>query len=301
LLRKPIRVALVCKASSPGALATDDRQMGWWSYPVPEFTWHHVPVGKPYSIDTRKWERWLDLVVVEDVSVKGRFTGPLPTTYLVFDSTLSDGHYRSRLENARQADLVLLDHDRLGRFAGLGQSLARFNYCVNDRLFFARGLERTLDVSFHCNRGGPSDGYRKKVGVFLAQFCAAEGLTYCGETISPQEYALSLARSKITVSWPRTPLNRPHRTFDAMASDACLVTGPLPYVEGDDVVAGHHYAEFHDVRELGDVILSLLANGRYKGIAANGRQLVHAQHTWRVRAQQLHSLIADVFAGRLAA
>ena len=143
---KPIRVALVHR-NSPRLF---NRMVGWWSYEVPQFTWHHCPVRlkKPFTVDKDGLAENHDIIVYEDGKIGGTFTGSadIPICYAVVDSTLSEAHYQHRLQQADQCDLILLDWDRLERFEKPGlPPVERFNYCVNDKLFYPRG-EKDIDI-----------------------------------------------------------------------------------------------------------------------------------------------------------
>jgi spore maturation protein CgeB len=104
-----------------------------------------------------------------------------------------------------------------------------------------------------------------------------------------------MGRARIVVNWPRTSTNRPHRVFDAMACGACLVTGLLPYVEGDFRLPGIHYHEFETFEECIDLIGILLREDTYKAAAEAGYKLVMSQHTWAIRAQQLREIARKEF------
>ena len=126
-----MKVALVVK-DSPTTRERDLRNMGYWSYSVPDLEWDHYSTRDlPLLSRSARY----DIVVIEDVpaQVPSRWSGP-PLIYVAIDSTLSDRHYEERLETARKADCVLVDHDRLERFYGC-RRVERWNYCVNNLLF----------------------------------------------------------------------------------------------------------------------------------------------------------------------
>jgi hypothetical protein len=281
---KPLKVALVVKHSSISVRERDCRNMGYWSYPVPEFEWTHFDGFGP-ATELNEF----DLVVQEDAGPR-RYSGlRVPLIYVAIDSTLSEDHLTARLDRAKNADLILIDHAPLGDFNMVGIATKRWNYCVNDNLFKDYGEKRDIDVSFHC--GGRNSEERQKLRLLLAEYCEAAGLVFQSGVLHPIDYARAMARSKIVVNWPRHPANRPHRVFDAMAAGACLVSGPLPEVDGDNLVNGKDYA---GVRNLVAAVMgvdSLLKSGEWKDFASAGQQKVLSNHTWAIRARQLRAMI----------
>lgn len=281
---KPVKVALVVKHSSTSVLERDCRNMGYWSYAVPEFEWQHFDgFGDANALNA------FDVVVQEDAGPK-RYTGlRKPLVYVAIDSTLSPDHLEARLPRAKNADLILVDHGKLEDFAQLHLPVCRWNYCVNDNLYREYDESRDIDVSFHC--GGRNSEERRLLRIILAQYCEDNGLVFQSGVLHPTDYARAMARSKIVVNWPRVPANRPHRVFDAMASGACLVTGPLPNVSGDERIPGKHYFEVGAIEDIPVIVGDLLSSGDWQEIAQQGKQLVTEHHTWAIRARQLRALL----------
>lgn len=282
----PLKVALIVKPST--SILREGRNMGWWSYDVPEFVWTHFqPVDD--VVDGRKFDGY-DLIFQEDSGPLEYRNRRVPLVYHAIDSTLSDGHYQIRRRRARQADLTLVDHDELRRFPGS----RRWAYCVNDRVFQPLS-PRTVDVSMHCghgaSKGAPGGVERDELRHYLAELAVRMGFTYRSKALPLGEYAESMGRSKVIVNLPRTMANRPHRVFDAMACGACLVTGRLPAVDGDYREAGVHYIEFDEAGELPALLERLLAGG-WEPIAEAGYRLVMERHTWAVRAKELREMLA---------
>lgn len=281
---KPLNVALVVKHSSRSVLDRDCRNMGYWSYPVPEFTWRHFQ--EPF--DHNKLNAF-DVVVQEDAGPK-RYSGlKKPLVYVAIDSTLSQAHLDSRLQRARNANLILVDHGPLEDFFQLNIPAMRWNYCVNDHLMRDYGEGKDIDVSFLCATGGSDE--RKELRGILSHYCEEVGLAYVSGVMHITEYARVMSRSKIVVNWPRSPQNRPHRIFDAMACGACLVTGPIPNVPGDDMVTGRHYFEVGQLEDIPAVINDLLASDTWRQLARQGKQLVDSKHRWAIRAKQLRDIL----------
>lgn len=280
---KPINVALVVKHSSQSVRERECRNMGYWSYSVPEFTWTHFD-GFDASVLND-----FDVVIQEDAGPK-RYSGlRKPLVYVAIDSTLSEDHLNARLPRAANADLILVDHGPLEDFYQLDKPVMRWNYCVNDNLMKDYGEPKDIDMSFLC--GGRNSPERKQLREILSQYCQDNGLTFVSGVLHPTDYARTMARSKIVVNWPRHPSNRPHRVFDAMACGACLVSGPLPYVPGDERLAGRDYFEVGEVTEIVDAISNLFELGDYVAMAQRGKSMVMSNHTWAIRAKQLRKIL----------
>lgn len=275
--------------------------MGYWSYPVEEFTWEHFTLGDPFIYNIKVFQRkGFDIVFHEDGGNYGTYTqkGTLPLVYLAIDSTLSDVHFERRLEQARQADLVLVDHDRLERFTKCKQ-VRRLSYCVNDRVFQPT-QHKVFDVAFHCSagsrRGMPGGETRTMIRGLLHDVCTENNWKYSSGALGLQEYAFTLASARVCVNWTRTEINRPHRVFDTMAARTCLVTNRLPEVSGEPRLAGMDYVEVDNPDQLTTMLETLLASGEYNTIAESGYKFVTENHTWAIRAKQLRKMLAEEFA-----
>lgn len=290
---KPLRVALVVKGSA-ATYKRSVRNMGYWSYAVPEFTWDHFYLGDPF-VESRSRFNDYDLIFIEDGGNYGEFTGDgPPVAYLVIDSTLSDAHYHARLAQAAKSDLILVDHDRLNRFNSSGKPVRRLAYCVNDQVF--KPFEKTQDISFHCSSGGskghPGADERTQLRQYLHDLAQEHRWTYRSGVLGLLDYAESMGRSRVVVNWPRTPTNRPHRVFDAMASGACVVSGLLPNIAEDKRIASKHLVEFEEFSQLRKLLHELLELGWWEPIARSGRELVMGNHTWSVRAKELRTMLS---------
>lgn len=286
---KPLRVALIHR-DSPRSM--DSRMVGIWSYPVPEFEWDHFPQQKGFQLDRTLFEGEYDLIFYEDGKLHGSFYGSdsVPIVYYVVDSTLSEEHYELRKQQGAQTDLILVDHDKLKRFKGR-VPVRRLSHCVNARWFRDYGLQPSIDVSYHCRTSGSKE--RAQLGRWLEGFCAEHELEYESGTRLDEEYARAFNRSKITVNLIRTPINRPHRMFDALACHTCILTSVLPEVDPVELVSGVHYASYIDRETLGKAILGLLAAGTWERFAEAGYQHVMTHHTWEVRARELRLILRE--------
>ena len=290
---KPLRVLLACR-DNPRSSA--DRMIGHWSYQVPEFTWDILPVPRWFVLDMSKYYGAYDLIVHEDTKAWGVFhcdRAVLPVAYIVRDSTLSDDHYIQRIKQAwKQADIILVDWDRLERFQGLGHPVLRFSHCVNDRLFRDYGEGKMVDVAFHMAvKGNPE---RAELREWLRWLCITRGWTFENGVIGGEDYARSFSRAKVTLNMERTPTTRAHRVFDAMACRTCLLTTPEPDVEGEERRAGVHYVEWRDRQDLILALGRLLDDGEWEPVANAGYELVQRCHTWAVRARELREALAGI-------
>lgn len=266
------------------------RNMGLFSYDVPEFTWRHISPGDG-EFDVRKLGEYFDLIFHEDGGNWCDYVGcKMPIVYYSIDSTLSDRHLYDRIQQGKKANLVLVDHDRPARFSGC-RNVLQFPHCVNDKMFRDYGEERTVDIAFHCGRNDIRAEIRQRLDVVAK----SGNYVYRSNVMGAPEYARAMARAKIVVNWPRVPINRPHRVFDAMATGACLLTGTLPYIEQDKIENGKHYVGRDSPQELYQAIDGLLSSGDWERYALAGKELAIKEHAWSVRARQLRELINSEF------
>lgn len=285
---RPLRVALVNRAGSvPG-----ERTVGWWAYDVPEFAVERFVAGRGDTMDRADF-RAFDLILWEDGKSTIYWTGyGPPLAYHIVDSTLSADAYEHRLKMGEQADLILVDWDRLERFACLKKPVARFNHCVNDRLFRDYSEGKTVDIAFHMAvKGNPE---RAELRDWLRQLCISRGWTMESGVIGGEDYARSFSRAKVTLNMERTPTTRAHRVFDAMACRTCLLTTPEPDVSGEERKAGVHYVEWRDRQDLILALGRLLDDGGWERFADAGYELVQRRHTWAVRARELRAALAGI-------
>jgi len=266
--------------------------VGIWSYPVPEFYWEHFPQEKGFEFNKDRVAGDFDCIFYEDGKLHGSFCGhsDVPVVYYVVDSTLSEQHYQLRREQAARTDLILIDHDDLNRFEGR-VPVRRLAHCVNDRLFKDYGLDKTIDISFHCRTEGSAP--RKSLEWELEGLCASLGRSYASGVRYDEEYARAFNRSKVTVNLTRTPTNRPHRVLDALACVTCLLTNPLPSVKPVELVAGIHYMTYRNLEELGSKAENLLEGGGWRCFAENAYRHVMEHHTWAARARQLRVILME--------
>lgn len=285
-----LHVAVIVK-STANYDARECRNMGHWSYAVDEFSWDFIPLGKGKVIDTVDYKaRGYDLIFVEDGGSYPDFRGDaIPNVFYSIDSTLSDKHhYLPRLEQARKADLVLVDHDQLERFEPCGKPVRRFLYAVNDHLFYPR--EKSIDVNFQCGGGSPE---RAAMRVKLNAICKAHGWSYRSGTAPLAEYAENMGRSKVVVVIPRTPTNRPHRLRDAQSCGASILSASLPDVSGEVLREGIDYYPLESHRSIEEWLTELVGfDGCWETQAAHNQQVSQA-HTWTARSRELRLLLSQ--------
>lgn len=285
---KPLRIALI-HADRPRDYP-EGRMVGIWSYDVPEFSVAHIGTTKTFTLSLSSFEDF-DIVVREDHKCYGEFVHDydIPVVYYVVDSTLSDSHYKQRLQHAQRADLVLVEQDDLARFSVDGQT-RRLPYCVNERLYHDYG-PKLVDVGFYVNATPERDKLARQIG----EWCSAHRISFEYGKREGVEYAKALSAARINVSLARTPTNRPHRTFDVMACKSCLLTSPLPAISGESRTPGVEYVTFNSADEAIESIDGLLSTGDYSEIAEDGYDLVQARHTWAIRARELRQIFNEVF------
>lgn len=287
---KPLHLLLIVK-NSPGNFERENKGFGYFSYAVPEFTWDYESPGKHARIDLRAAKRrGYNAVLHLDGGCWGNYVRrDIPAIYYSVDSTIRPEHYAPRLAQAGKADLVLVDHDRLERFAATGRKVRRWLYCVNDRLFYPR--EKVTDVAYHCNSSGVIDSDRAKLREELTRFTANRGYSFRRERLSVAEYAASLGSARVVVNLPQVPINRPHRVYDAMASGAALVTGTLPKVSGENLRRDYEYVDFATHERCCEAVDGMLFSGAWEPVAQRGYDWVMAGHTWAHRAAELRAML----------
>lgn len=293
---KPIKVALV-HIDNPRFMQPG-RMVGMWSYDVPEFSVGHIPRGKYGVVNKAQMATAYNLIWQEDHRCQVTYTGGegIPICYFVGDSTLSIAEYHSRREIAETMDAVFVDWDRLERFGAKDKGrVFRCSHSVNDHMFRDYGRPKDIDVGFYCLRTGPGGQARIEFSRKLEAFCKERGYIYDSAIRGGADYAVAMNRTRLVVQLGRNAETRAHRTFDAMACRACLVTDCLPAVSGEIRAAGEHYVEYHDFDELTATIDRLLSTGDWRRYADAGYELVQREHTWAKRATYLHGQLCEAF------
>lgn len=290
---KPLNIAVFVK-SSPGATTTGpSRNMGWWSYAVPEFDWKLFPHNGGTE-DLGRFKKY-DLIWHEDsgyVDYANNKSGP-PVIYYEIESAFTENHYKARLNQAKQADLVLVDWSPLEWFKPSGKKVIRFPFCVNDRVFYPR--EKTTDIAWHAATSKVGGAIRHQLTDDLIEICNRKGYSLRRGPLPILEYGASMGAARVVANQNRLPNIRAHRCFDAMACGAALITGnPTPFTSGDLVIEGQEYLTFSDKHELENKIDELLY-GEWIRLAEAGYRVVSENHTWAVRASQLRDIIKKEF------
>lgn len=296
---KPLKIALICK--NENSTRRDNRAMGYFSYAVPEFTWEHIIPGKNFKIefDSLKHKDF-DLIFHEDYPYGDYVYGlyNIPIIFLSIDSTLSKQHYEDRFTQALKSDLVLVDHDQLDRFTHGTMNAIQFPYCVNDKVFYKDNRERIIDIAYHCSSSAHAGvEQRKHIRQLLHELSKKHNWTYRSGVLPLEEYAESFRTAKIAVNQSRTPINRPHRIFDAMACGVMVLSSPLPRLQADKFEYDNPYEEFHDDLELEEKLEFMLNDMPEitESIAKIDYDLIMQNHTWSIRAKQLREIINKEF------
>jgi len=295
---QPLKVALIIK-NSAAPKQRDARNMGYFSYAVPEFEWTHFWFAKNTAVDLNTF-RDFDLVYHEDTTngVKYHSPGVVPLVFMDIDSTLSERHLHRRRLIAYQADLILVDHAPLNDFSEGRGKVRRLGYCVNDLVFKDYAQNKEVDLSFHCSIGGsknhPGAKERASIRASLDTYALSKALRYRSGVLGLGDYAQAFNASRVCVNWPRTRTNRPHRVLDVMAARSCLLTGKIPTVDGDGVEDGKHYIGFTDEREMLEKLDWLFEDDtRWQAVTDAGYQHVMNAHTWRHCATRLRKILNE--------
>lgn len=314
---KPLKVALLHR-DQPHRWARTD---GQFAYAVPEFTWDHITVDKTFWMNLSDL-RGYDTVWWDDGKHKGgpsffaphpNEARPMPVAFYCIYPTLNDSIYQSRKQRAKaNADLVLLDHDRLDRWDGLGIPARRCAYSVNELVYKGGDGERDIDVGFFCVWNYNPE--RRALNDWLAGYCQRRGWRYgTNDGQGTPDYPQLLARSKVIVHLNRTPQTRPPRIFDASACGTAVLASRMPDVSGEQWVDGGTYVAFdnpvgqYGPQEFGTVpaytdnncaeleagLCYLLDYGNWEPMAHRAQEYVLAHHTWRVRARELRQTLAE--------
>lgn len=280
---RPLNILLVHRESHVYRHLT-----GWWSYPVPEFQWTTLKV-KPewFEVDLQYAPKNIDLIVLDDW-IFGQFRNKhIPLAYVTVDSARSDAQLSRNRNQAAQADLILVDSDRLEHFAGMDKPVRRFAYAVNESLFYPH--EKEFDVAFLC---WPTPE-RREVAKWCDAICKKHGWLFATGTYDWPDYARFLSMAKVVVHKAHVVAARSWRVFDVMASRGCLLSTPLPIVSGDGIENGKHYRTYTDAASLEHELVDLLDGDKWQAIAQAGYEHVMAYHTWRTRATQLRATLDE--------
>jgi len=295
---KPLKIALICK--NENSKKRNDRAMGYFSYDVPGFTWGHFTPGKNFIIDLDDLKSdGYDLVFHEDYPYGNYIGDSIPVVFLSIDSTLSNEHSQDRFNQSQRANLVLVDHDLLELYSTrLKQPVYQFPYCVNDKIFYRDDTkERINDIAFHCSSSAHvGSDERKRIRRLLHDLSVKHNWSYRSGVLDIHDYAESFRTSKIVVNQSRTPINRPHRIFDAMACGAMVLTSPLPYTIDDKLKYAIDYDVFENDNWLEKQLDFYLNHPlSLESTALSGYTNVLLNHTWSIRAKQLREIINKEF------
>lgn len=292
---KKLKVALICKNESN--TKRNDRAMGYFSYDVPEFEWTHLLPGKNFTINWNDFKHQrFDFVFHEDYPYGTIRNLDIPYVFLSIDSTLSPEHFSARYKQAQQSQLILVDHDNIDTFQEI-ETTYQFPYCVNDKVFYRTDDHKYRDIVYHCSATAHAGiDERKRIRRLLHDLSTKHNWSYKSGVLPLDQYATSMRHAKIVVNQSRTPNNRPHRIFDAMACGAMVLTSPLPRLEADKFQYEMPYEEFHDDNELEEKLCYMLENDDIRQmIADKDYNIIMQNHTWAIRARQLREIINKEF------
>lgn len=288
----PLKVGLLLRDGDRLMLRLGElRWCGFFSYTVPEFTVEIVTVAHKSVVDIGTLTQYDVLVCEDETFCTFEGDGP-PVVSLTWDGTLSQWHLKERRKQAARCDLILVEHDVLDHYRGLGSPVRRLLFAVNDHLYKDYGEEKTVDIAFNCRYKHRPD--RANLDLFLREFAPAAGLVYsAGYIVDSNEYARMMSRTKVVVNLSKSPYNRNFRFFEALASRSCLVTSPIPCVSKDHAAPGIHYTEFANFAQMAGKIMSLLTDDRWKFKADRGHELIQKHYTWAIRAQELRTILYE--------
>lgn len=134
----------------------------------------------------------------------------------------------------------------------------------------------------------------------LSEICKRHGWAYLtGTWPNPLEYAEQIGRARVVVHSAHVKEARSWRVFDVMATRGCLLTNPIPLIDGDGITPGVHYWEYDERRGLEHQLTNLLDGGwdstaQAESVAQAGYDHVIQHHTWATRATQLRQMVGEV-------
>lgn len=281
-------VAVVCRKK---AFEQTRRKLGWWSYPVPDLEWSFYPVEDGQVVNKNKLANLgHDLIVWEDWCWNDWVgDAPLPIYAVIVDSNTSPRRGKVYHERAKQADVLLVDQDKLSRFNSTKKLTFRWQYAVNEFVFAPR--QKTVDVGYHVAKT-PARG---ALGQSLRAYCldAGHSLTM-GGGLTIDQLANRYGAARVVVHKSTFPQCRSHRFFDALASGACLITDRVWTVSEDRFLPGTHFVEWSSEDDLQAQITALLETGMWARYAEAGYNHVLGFHTWATRARELVSIIEGI-------
>jgi hypothetical protein len=248
---KPLRLVLI---HSPTLIdPTWRRVYGSFAYDTPEFEIVGrivVERNTRTAFDLRPWAGKCDVVIHEDTRTWGTYERrgqTPPIAFRVIDSTHLEKHLRMRREQAKLADLVLIEGDQTERFSDLKRPTLRSGFGLDETLFCDTQQKRDIDICFPV--GEHQSRVRPALGVWLRDFCLQHGYTFVSGRPPIPEYVEWLNRAKIVINTNRDPRTRSARVFEALACGSCLVSEPIPAVEGEAFLPGVHYVAFDGLPE----------------------------------------------------
>ena len=280
-----------------GGRALPSRFLAEWGLPgnVPAYRGPDVPwhTGETYAERFRKLPTdfepgllfWVDSGIREIPADIAALT--MPRVGYIIDTQFA---LDIRLELARQFDFTFLaQRTRIPDFAKAGvPNVAWMPLGCSPELHAVEPMERVYDVAFV---GGvpadPSHRRRRLLDAVRERFPNSK----IGQ-IWPGEMARIYAQAKIVINIAADrDVNM--RVFEALASGALLITDEADGLEDlfDD---GKHLVIYRDDDSLPDIIERYLEdNTARERIAAEGRKLVYAKHTYQHRTRQMILMVLE--------
>lgn len=266
------------------------KKQGWFGYPVDGLNVSVKAVEPQQVVDAGKLRG--GFVVIEDWAWPELINRRKPVALIIVDSNTSPkrrGRYLAYAQ--RVADILLVDQDELGAFRVLGKPAYRFAYATNERVFYPTE-GKPVDVAYHCASTVHAPVlHREALEHWVRENIAPKYRTTIGARIPLLEYIQRICDAKIVIHTPTHKQCRTHRVFDALAAGCCLLTAPLPSIDGDGFIPGKHYLVWHNYAELQMLIDDMMRGDAWRAVAEAGRAFVLEHHTWATRARRLIEIL----------
>jgi len=311
MINKPIKVALLhvkpIKDFKEGTL----NRHGYFAYNVPEFRIDSYPVGRNEELSYKELDGEYDLIVEYNYKIVGATRGVKEVPRFYFSGNTRGGGWPSKFLRNREVskgfDGVFVNQLSKPHWNDLGIPVISFDYCIDDRLYYDRKLEKTIDISclmrYHPKHFGHRP--RKRLMNWLEDFCNKNGYTcFVGVKKDIEEYAKTFSRSKVTINLTY-PFGLNCRVLDSMGAGTCLLSNSLmkgSFLDGIHYVSyggvSKHASFIPDLDHMGWKLKWLLGSGHWKTVSNFGHKEVFEKHTWPVRAKQVYRELGKVLGGR---
>jgi len=201
------------------------------------------------------------------------------------------------------------DFEEYGKVAGCRARL--FMYGCDSTVFRDRGEKRDIDFGFsgalHGSKHYVSGAFtsvdlRQRVQELLFARRDLNCFLNGSDSITPRiksqdEYARLIGNAKIWLSTPAAFGDMPPRYLEVGMSRTLILTTTVPSVYRDVYLDGHNCVQFKD--DLSDfrekVDFYLCNDSERQRIAGNACVEFHAKYTWRHRAEEIISIVKDLW------